>query len=116
MKSETKLKDLRGAVAYLKKTEALFTVAQEVDPIYEIAGIVKEFDGGPALLFEKIKGYPQVRNVANLFSRKEAIADLFDLDGPAGIMQACHQALKNPLAPEPVAQAACQRGHMSSMR
>ncbi|MDP6180215.1 MAG: UbiD family decarboxylase, partial [Desulfatiglandales bacterium] len=108
MKTRKELKDLRGAIELLKEQGELFTIEAEVDPIYEIAGIIKELDGGPTLLFEKIKGYPHVRNIANVFSRKEAVAAMFGISGPEQIMKKCHQAIKHPVPPEIVTDAPCQ--------
>jgi len=45
----SRIPDGRGEVLHVKK---------EVDPILEIAGIQKSLDGGPAVLFGDIKGYP----------------------------------------------------------
>jgi hypothetical protein len=47
--------DSRGEVIHVK---------QEVDPIYEIAGIQKALDKGPVLMFENIKGYPNMVDIA----------------------------------------------------
>ena len=33
---------------------------EQVDPIYEVAGIQVALEEGPAILFENIKGYPGV--------------------------------------------------------
>jgi len=108
MTNEERLKDLRGTIDFLKGREALFTIRQEVDPIFEAAGIIKLLDGGPAVLFKSIKGYPGVRNIANLFARKEVTAAMFDLQGPEQIMRGCHRAMKNPIPPEVVDEAPCQ--------
>lgn len=102
------MRDLRGTIEFLREQEGLFTIKEEVDPIYEIAGIIKELDGGPTLLFERIKGYPRVRNIANIFSRREAIAAMFGIPGPDQIMKRCHQAIKHPLPPGIINEALCQ--------
>ncbi|MDP2643725.1 MAG: UbiD family decarboxylase [Desulfobacterales bacterium] len=108
MAEAKKFIDLRGTIEFLKSQGELFTVTQEVDPIYDIAGVVKKMDGGPTVLFEKIKGYPNVRSIANIFSRREAIAKLFDLPGPQDIMKKCHSAIKKPIPPRIVAEGPCQ--------
>ena len=71
---------LRGTLEFLKERGELLTVTKEVDPILEIAGIQKALDNGPALLFENIKGYPEVRDVGNILSREETTAAMFGLD------------------------------------
>lgn len=108
MTERQEIADLRGTIQFLKERKALFTIKEEVDPIYEVAGIVKELDGGPAVLFEKIKGYPNARNVANIFSRKEDIAAILDVPSPEDIMKRCHRAIKHPIPPRIVEEAPAQ--------
>jgi len=43
-----------------------------------MAAITKSFDGGPALIFDRIKGYPGWKAVTNLMSRRERIAGFFE--------------------------------------
>jgi len=49
-------------------------LSKKVGPVYEVAAITKSFDGGPALIFDRIKGYPGCKAVNNLMSRRERIA------------------------------------------
>ena len=53
---------MRNTIKFLREHDDIWVVTKEVDPIYEIAGILKALDGGPALLFETIKGYATQRN------------------------------------------------------
>jgi UbiD family decarboxylase len=53
--------DQRGALDFCEERGELLRISKEVDPIYEVASITKSFDGGPALLFNGIKGYPKGR-------------------------------------------------------
>ena len=73
---------IRGILEYLEENGQEAHVKQEVDPIIEIAGIQKALDGGPALIFENIKGYPDFYNVGNILSRRERMADLYNEDAP----------------------------------
>ena len=57
------LESIRSTIDFLKKHGKLLVIKEEVDPVYEIAGIQKALDGSHALLFENIKGYPGVRNI-----------------------------------------------------
>src|SRR3990172_7023689 len=109
MAEKKKLVELRGTIEFLKKQGELFTVKKEIDPILEIAGLMKELDGGPTVLCEKVKGYPNARTIGNIFSRREAIAALFDVpEGPTGIMKKCHQAMLHPVPPRIVTKAPVQ--------
>ncbi len=102
------LRNLRSAVPFLKRLGDLMVVKQEVDPIYEIAGIQKAFDGGPALLFENIKGYPGVRDTGNIFSQKARAASLFGTDNVREFKLLCREAINHTLPPKVVKAAPCQ--------
>ncbi|MBI4489780.1 MAG: UbiD family decarboxylase [Deltaproteobacteria bacterium] len=68
--------DLRGYLSYLEKEGQLLRVEEEVDPRFEIAaGIRKTSDiQGPALLFERIKGFPGWRVLGGLFATRKLVA------------------------------------------
>jgi 2,5-furandicarboxylate decarboxylase 1 len=68
--------DLRGFLAHLESQRQLVRVKDEVDVKYEIAaGMRKTSDiEGPALLFEKIKGYPGWRVLGGLFATRKLVA------------------------------------------
>jgi 4-hydroxy-3-polyprenylbenzoate decarboxylase len=99
---------VRGALEYLDSKGEVLHIKKEVDPIYEIAGIQKALDGGPAVLFENIKGYPNFRNVGSILSRRERIADLYDENDPIQLKFRFRNALKKPLPPKVVKDAPCQ--------
>jgi UbiD family decarboxylase len=99
---------VRGALEYLDSKAEVLHIKKEVDPIYEIAGIQKALDGGPAVLFENIKGYPNFYNVGSILSRRERIADLYDEDDPIQLKFRFRDALKKPLPPKIVNDAPCQ--------
>lgn len=103
------ISSLRSTLEFLKKEDGeVLTISKEIDPIYEISGMEKALEGGPTLLFEKIKGYPGVRNVGNLFSQKERIAKIFDVEDYRKTKFKCLEALKNPISPKVVTDAPCQ--------
>jgi UbiD family decarboxylase len=99
---------VRGALEYLDGKGDVLHIKKEVDPLYEIASIQKALDGGPAILFENIKGYPDFYNVGNILSRRERIADLYDEDDPIQLKFRFRDALKKPLPPKIVNDAPCQ--------
>lgn len=106
--SKKDITSVRGALEYLDSKGEVLHIKQEVDPIYEIAGIQKALDGGPAVLFENIKGYPNFHNVGSILSRRERIADLYDEDDPIQLKFRFRDALKKPLPPKIVNGAPCQ--------
>ena len=58
--AKRKLVDLQSYLAFLEQHNHLIRVQSEADPALELAGIAKKFEGGKAILFEKVKGkdYP----------------------------------------------------------
>ncbi len=68
--------DIRGYLSFLESKEQLLRVQDEVDPRFEIAaGARKTSDiGGPALLFENVKGFPGWRVLAGLFATRKLVA------------------------------------------
>lgn len=99
---------IRGALEYLDGKNEVLHVKKEVNPIYEIAGILKALEKGPILQFEKIKGYPNFLNIGNLFGRREPLADLFGVDDPKKLKFKFVEAIRNPLPPKIVKEAPCQ--------
>jgi 3-polyprenyl-4-hydroxybenzoate decarboxylase len=99
---------MRSTIDFLKKENGILTIKNEVDPIYEIAGIQKKLEGGPALLFENIKGYPGVRDVGNVFANKEIIAKIFGVESFSKLKWKCHEAIKHRIPPKVVDTAPCQ--------
>lgn len=105
---ERNITSIRSTLEFLQEEKELLRVTGEVDPIYEISGIQKSLEEGPALLFENIKGYPGVRNLGNLFSRLDRAAKLFGVAEPRKLKFRCRDAIKNPIPPAIVEKAPCQ--------
>ncbi len=98
--------DLRDWIERLDKAGELKRIREEVDPVLEIAEItdrVSKFGrrgsaagsqhtpGGPALLFERVKGYPGARVLINQFGserRMRMALEVGSLDEVAGRIQA----------------------------
>jgi 4-hydroxy-3-polyprenylbenzoate decarboxylase len=100
-------KDLREWVRALEREGELVRIREEVDPILEIAEITDRASkagkrgaraGGPALLFEKVKGYPGSRVLMNQFgseTRMKLALDVDSLDQIAGRIRALLE-MKSP--------------------
>lgn len=108
MNMKKDITSVRGALEYLDSIGEVLHVEKEVDPIIEISGIQKAIDGGPAVLFENIKGYPNFRNVGNILSRRERIADLYDETDTKQLKFRFRDAFNKPLPPKVVDDAPCQ--------
>jgi 4-hydroxy-3-polyprenylbenzoate decarboxylase len=77
--------DLRSAMKLLGETPGqLITTHEPIDPDLELAGVYKQIGGGatlpppaatgPAMLFEQVKGYDNIRMVAGILAKRERIA------------------------------------------
>jgi 4-hydroxy-3-polyprenylbenzoate decarboxylase len=108
MMSTKDITSLRSALEYLDKEGELLRIKGEVDPIYEVSGIQMALEGGPAILFENIKGYPGVRNIGNLFARRDRSAKLFDVADHRKLKFKCLEAMEKPIPPKVVEEAPCQ--------
>jgi len=100
------LVSLRGALDWLK--DDVKVIKGEVDPSLEIGAIQKAFDEGPAILVENVKGYPDVRLIANMFSEQGRVARLLGVKSYAETKFKVLDAVKNPIAPVEVSEAPCQ--------
>jgi UbiD family decarboxylase len=101
--------DLREFLAHLESQKQLLRVKDEVDVKYEIAaGMRKTSDiGGPALLFENVKGYPGWRVLGGLFATRKLVA--LGLGVPQEQMLERYLTLEDErIAPEIVSNAPCQ--------
>src|SRR6266508_863604 len=77
----TMYRDLREFIARLEADGRLHRVRREVDWDLELAHVAKinEQEGGPALLFENVKGYPGASVLTSLFTAKERVAMALEL-------------------------------------
>ena len=104
------LTDLRRMVHYLAEKKDILVIDKEIDPIYEIAGMMKSLDGGPALLFTNIKGYPGHRIISNIFSDRVRIADMFDTQDEY-IGKRLSEAVHHPIPPQEIKDATVPKEH-----
>src|SRR5919199_5571919 len=101
---------LRSALEWLDAQGDLLKTDTEVDPDLEITGLQKHLDGGPVLMFNRVKGKPHARAITNLFSDINVVEKLFGFDGPTDRTKRIAHAMTRPLAPVEVSQeeAPCQ--------
>ncbi|MBI3076353.1 MAG: UbiD family decarboxylase [Deltaproteobacteria bacterium] len=108
MMANSHLTNLRTAIEWLKKLDEILITDTEVDPHLEYAGIQKRLDGGPALLFEKVKGYPNGRLANNFYSTMERVARFFEVEDPRKFKFKAQQAILHPIPPREVKEAPSQ--------
>ncbi len=99
---------LRSTLESLKGTPELIVTDKQVNPALELAGLAKHFDGGAAMLFENVKGYPNTRLTTNLFASESRVARLFGVDDPRKFKFKALEAIRHPMLPVTVKDAPCQ--------
>lgn len=93
----------RGALRRMQAAGRIRTFPKAVSTEFEIAGMMKKLDGGPALMFPKVTGF-DVPVIGNLISCKENCEAAFGTDY-RGIRDFVARAFGNPLPPVLVADA-----------
>src|SRR2546422_3595393 len=101
------ISSLRSTLEYLREAGELLASDVEIDPHLELAAIQKQLDGGPPLLFENVKGYPNARLANNIYASAERIARLFGVDDPKAFKFKAVEAIRRPIPPIEVTDAPC---------
>ena len=91
--------DVRSAVKDLKEAGELLETDVEVDPDVQFAAIQKKLDGGPALLFNNVKGQPHARFLTNLFAQRSRIDRMFGFEDRVDRSRQIADAINNPIEP-----------------
>src|SRR5437660_4270928 len=101
---------LRSALEWLDTQGDVLRTDVEVDPDLEITGVQKHLDGGPVVLFNKVKGKPHVRAITNLLADMNVVDKLFSYPTPQERTRKIADAMTSPLTPIEVSQneAPCQ--------
>ncbi len=72
------LLDLQTCIARLKKERLLVRVRTEVDPVHDLAGLARRFEGGKCVLFERVAGSDFPVLIGLLWNRT-TVGRLFEL-------------------------------------
>lgn len=112
--------DLRSALALLEQTPGqLVTTDEPVDPLAELSGVYRYVGAGgtvqrptrrgPAMIFNKIKGYDDARVLIGLLASRERVGMMLGCE-PRKLGFFLNDAVKNPIAPVVVGpeKAQCQ--------
>lgn len=109
-------KDLRHFLDLLAKNGELLTIRDEVDPRFEVSELLRQFDkiGGPALLFENVKGR-SIQVVGNLVGTKKRLALAFGLQSEEKLLETYQRRRSRKVQPRrvrggPVRQVVIQDG------
>lgn len=106
---ENKVHDLRSAIDYLQSVEGQYVETNEpVDPIAELSGVYRYVGAhgtvmrptrvGPAMMFNKVKGYDDVRVLIGLLCSRERVAGFLNTT-PAELGFKLKDAVNTPIAP-----------------
>ncbi len=99
-------KDLRGFIQLFEEEGELIRIKHELNPKFEIPGVIKEFskeEGGPALLFENVKGY-NVPIVSNIFGSMKRIARFLELEEGGSLLESFMKKKSLPPIPPKVVE------------
>ncbi len=100
--------DLRQFLNYLDERGELLYIRDEVDPKQEIAAYIRKTSdtGGPALFFEKVKGF-DMPVVGGMFAHRRRV--LMALESSQNkVLEKFVQAMANPLPTQTVDRGVCQ--------
>lgn len=100
--------DMRGFIEGLEKAGELIRIQEELSPVYEIPGAIRQVDKrmGSAVLFEKVRGF-SVPVVGNLLGRRRRLA--LALGVPEEELAQAYAARKQrPIPPQLVQQGPVQ--------
>jgi len=107
---EKEITSLRSALQWLDSQGDVLKTDVEVNPDLEITGIQKHLDGGPVVLFNRVKGKPHVRAITNLLADMKVVDKLFGFKTPQERTRKIAHAMTHPLASleVPRTEAPCQ--------
>lgn len=102
------LKNLRSTLDWLKKEGLVLETDKEVNPKLEMTAIQKLLDGGPPIIFNKVKGYSNARLATNVMASDRIIARMFGLKDRKSLKFKIHESILQPIPPKIVDKAPCQ--------
>ena len=116
--AKTPLKDVKGAPApqealrslpatieWLRREGLLMETDAEVSGDLQLTGIQKHFDGSYPILFNNVKGYPQVRAITNFFANMDIVDRMFGWEDRTQRTRKLAHALTHPIKSEIVSAA-----------
>ncbi len=101
-------RSLRAMLEALKKDGLVLETDREINPKLEMTAIQKLLDGGPPIVFNKVKGYPNARLATNVMGSDKIIARMFGAKDRKELKFKIHESILQPLPPKIVDKAPCQ--------
>lgn len=102
------VRSLRAMLEALKKEGLVLETDREINPKLEMTAIQKLLDGGPPIVFNKVKGYPNARLATNVMGSDKIIARMFGAKDRKELKFKIHESILQPLPPKIVDKAPCQ--------
>ena len=105
------LRSLPKTIEWLRREGLLMETDTPVSGDLELTGIQKHFDGSYPILFNNVKGYPNVRAITNFFANMDIVDRLFGWQDRTARTRELAHALTHPIPSEVVSQeeAPCQQ-------
>lgn len=88
---------LRSFLEEMEKRGEVVHVEDKVSPRFEVSSIMKAFDGGPVLFFDKVKGH-ETKIVANVCGTRERICSSLNVS-PESLYEKLIEACRSPISP-----------------
>jgi len=101
-------RSLRAMLEALKKDGLVLETDREINPKLEMTAIQKLLDGGPPIVFNKVKGYPNARLATNVMGSDKIIARMFGAKDRKELKFKIHDSILQPIPPKIVDKAPCQ--------
>ena len=102
------VRSLRAMLEALKKEGLVLETDREINPKLEMTAIQKLLDGGPPIVFNKVKGYPNARLATNVMGSDKIIARMFGAKDRKELKFKIHDSILQPIPPKIVDKAPCQ--------
>jgi len=99
------LRSLPNTVEWLRREGLLLETDTEVSGDLQLTGIQKHFDGSYPILFNNVKGYPNVRAITNFFANIDIVERMFGWEDRTQRTRRLAEALTHPIPNEVVSAA-----------
>jgi 4-hydroxy-3-polyprenylbenzoate decarboxylase len=99
------LRSLPNTVEWLRREGLLLETDTEVSGDLQLTGIQKHFDGSYPILFNNVKGYPNVRAITNFFANIDIVERMFGWEDRTQRTRKLAEALTHPIPNEVVSAA-----------
>jgi 2,5-furandicarboxylate decarboxylase 1 len=102
--------DFRGFLTYLENIGELKRISKEVDPKFEVNAYSRRSCdvGGPAFLFEKVKGFRDWRYATAIYATRRRVMDGMGCDAEGDVVTKYRGAVATPILPRIVSDGPCK--------